>query len=93
MGLQVLIVGGLCSSLRASSLLIEEITINCQACGSSYQTQFRASMNLGLDDFDDDYIEDVSTGTCPECSHKVSLGCLVVRADGVWEIDADEEDD
>ena len=73
---------------------VEEITINCPGCGTSYQTHYRASMNLGLDDFNDDYIEDMSTGTCPECGHKVSLGSLVVRADGVWEINAaDEKDD
>jgi len=43
-------------------------------------------MNLQMDDFDDEYIEEMSTGTCPACGHKVQLDVLVVRPDGVWEI-------
>jgi len=42
-------------------------------------------MNLSLDDFDDDYIEQMSTTTCPECGVKHSIGSLVVReVDNTW---------
>lgn len=64
----------------------ERITVKCPRCGTSYETCYRASMNLQMDDFDDEYIEEMSTGTCPACGHKVQLDVLVVRPDGVWEI-------
>ena len=42
-------------------------------------------MNLSLDDFDDDYIEQMSTTTCSECGVKRSIGSLVVReVDNTW---------
>ena len=36
-------------------------------------------MDLALDDFDDDYLEQMPTTTCPECGVKRSIGSLVVR--------------
>ena len=66
---------------------IEFIRVQCPSCGEVFETQYRASMNLGLDDFSDKYIEEMSTGTCPKCETKVDLGALVVRADGTWERD------
>jgi len=63
----------------------EQITVQCPACAHIYKTYYRASMNLTLDDFDDAYIEQMSTATCPSCGHRVSLDVLVVRGDGVWE--------
>ena len=32
-----------------------------------------------VDDFDDDYIKQMSTTTCPECGVKGPIGSLVVR--------------
>ena len=58
--------------------------VECPKCGRSYQTFFRGSMNLELDDLDDEYIREMSTGTCPDCGHVVELGALVVERDGVW---------
>jgi DNA-directed RNA polymerase subunit RPC12/RpoP len=59
------------------------IEIICPQCGEVYETPYRASFNLDLDpSFDEDYIEDMSSGTCPSCSHRVSLGALVVERDG-----------
>lgn len=71
----------------------EEITIRCPKCGLSYQSWYRPSMNLQLDNFDDDYIKEMSTATCPECRHTVALGVLIVRRDGVWELPAGTDPD
>jgi len=62
----------------------EEITVICPKCGEKYQDWYRASMNLQLDNFDDEYLEQASTATCPHCEHKVHLDVLVVREDGAW---------
>jgi uncharacterized protein (UPF0212 family) len=64
---------------------IEEVRVSCPKCAHVYETFFRASMNLSLDpSFDEAYIEEMSTGTCPECGEKTELGALVVGDDGVW---------
>ena len=62
----------------------KNVTVECPKCGSSYETIHRASMNLALDDFDEEYVREMSTGTCPSCGHVVELGALVVEPDGVW---------
>ena len=36
-------------------------------------------MNLTLDDFDEEYVRDMSTGTCPDCGAVVELAALVVE--------------
>ena len=42
-------------------------------------------MDLALDDFDDDYLEQMSTTTFPECGVKRSIRSLVVReGDNTW---------
>ncbi len=42
-------------------------------------------MDLALDDFDDDHLEQMSTTTFPECGVKRSIGSLVVReVDNTW---------
>ena len=67
--------------------LPEEITITCPKCGERYKDWYRPSMNLTLDDFDDDYIEEASSVTCPSCKTKVRMGSLVVDEDGTfWEM-------
>lgn len=65
---------------------VQEIEVVCPKCVHSYRTHYRASMNLRLDPFSAEYIERMSTGVCPNCGEKVSLGSLVVRPDGVWEL-------
>ena len=62
----------------------EEITITCPKCGETYKDWYRPSMNLMLDDFDDDYIEEMSSVTCPSCETKVGMGSLVVDEDGTF---------
>ena len=57
---------------------IEIVRVSCR-CGITYEAPYRASFNLTLDDFDDAYIERMSTGRCPRCSHVVNLGALVVE--------------
>jgi hypothetical protein len=66
---------------------IEFIEVRCPGCGATYKTQYRASVNTDLDDFTEEYIEEMQTGTCPDCGHKVALGGLVVRGDA-WEVRA-----
>jgi hypothetical protein len=43
-------------------------------------------MNLQLDNFDEAYVESMSTGTCPQCGHSVDLSALVVQPDGTWQL-------
>lgn len=61
----------------------ELITVQCPACGVQFETWHRASMNLDLDNFDDAYVEEMSTATCPACGTTSSLDSLVVE-DGVF---------
>ncbi len=64
---------------------IESVTVLCPQCGKVHETCFRPSMNLLLDDFDDEYIEEMSTTHCPHCGIRIELGALVIRKDG-WEV-------
>ncbi len=64
----------------------EKIRVKCPRCARAYESWWRPSMNLRLDDFSPEYIDEMSTATCPDCGHKVSLSVLVVRPDGVWEL-------
>jgi DNA-directed RNA polymerase subunit RPC12/RpoP len=63
---------------------VEEIEVRCPKCGQVYSDWYRPSINLTLDDFDDEYVEAASTSTCPKCGHKVRHSVLTVGADGVW---------
>jgi hypothetical protein len=67
----------------------EKITVECPQCGHRYEDWIRRSVNLDLDSFDSDYLENCSTATCPKCDHKVNLDVLVVE-NGVftWKPDA-----
>jgi endogenous inhibitor of DNA gyrase (YacG/DUF329 family) len=62
---------------------VEEIRVECPTCGTTFDDWTRGSINLDLDDFDDDYVRRASTATCPSCGQVVDLGALVVK-DGVW---------
>ena len=63
----------------------KQIEVECPACGTVYTDWYRPSINLALDDFDEDYLRRASTATCPECSHTVDLDTLTVRPD--WEFE------
>ncbi len=67
----------------------EKITVECPKCGRFYEDWYRASVNLDLDDFDEEYLESCSTATCPHCKHKVNLDVRVVEDDVfTWKPDA-----
>ena len=63
-----------------------EITVICPECGTEYQDWIRPSINLALDNFSEDYLDQATSATCPKCKTKVSLDVLIVREDGVWEM-------
>jgi ribosomal protein S27AE len=71
---------------------VEEIRVECPRCGTVFDDWKRGSINLNLEDVDDDYTRQASTATCPECGHVVELGTLVVRGD-VWETRVRGEND
>ncbi len=68
----------------------EQIEVQCPQCGAVYLDGYRPSINLTLEDFDDEYLDAASTSTCPGCSHKGRHNVLTVREDGVWEFGGDE---
>ena len=70
----------------------EEITVDCPKCGHFYKDWYRASVNLDLDDFDEEYLDRCSTATCPHCQHKVNLDVLVVEG-GVFHMGLPEPED
>jgi endogenous inhibitor of DNA gyrase (YacG/DUF329 family) len=63
----------------------EQIEVQCPRCKTLYVDWWRPSINLTLEDFDDAYLEEATTVTCPSCGFRVSLETLVVRTDGIWE--------
>jgi endogenous inhibitor of DNA gyrase (YacG/DUF329 family) len=63
---------------------LTEIDVQCPKCGTKYKDWYRASMNLGLDDFDEEYVRSASTATCPSCGTVVELSRLIVEKDGTW---------
>jgi hypothetical protein len=62
---------------------VEQIRVECPRCGREYDDWRRGSVNLNLDDFDDDYLRACSTAACPECGFVVGLDTLVVEGN-VW---------
>ena len=70
---------------------IQQITIRCPKCGLQFESWWRASINLALDDFDDAYVQAARVKTCPHCGQKVAMDMLVVSKDGTWLIDSEED--
>ena len=58
-----------------------EVTVCCPSCAIEYQAWHRPSINLDLDNFDEEYIDSVTSAVCPGCGHKVYFDTLVVRDD------------
>lgn len=57
----------------------QRIEVECPSCGETYETLYRASINLALgEDWAAEEIEEATTGVCPACGHRVELGSLVV---------------
>ena len=69
----------------------EHIQVACPKCGHVYPDWYRPSINLTLEHFDEEYLEQASTSTCPECGHKVRHNVLTVREDGAWEFSGEDE--
>ena len=61
----------------------EKITVYCSSCGKDYEDWYRASINLELDDFDDEYLEEATSSKCKHCGHVVKHDSLIVGEDGV----------
>jgi len=63
---------------------VTTITVKCPRCGKVYGDWYRASVNLMLDDFDDDYPDECSRATCPDCGYTVKFETLVVDKEGTF---------
>jgi predicted RNA-binding Zn-ribbon protein involved in translation (DUF1610 family) len=57
---------------------VEIVVIDCPGCGERYEDWWRPSINLGIDAFDEDYLREASTGTCPRCGLVVDIGSVLV---------------
>lgn len=63
----------------------EDVTVVCPKCGLKYQDWWRPSVNLDLDDFDEEYLDQCSSAVCPRCGTKVYFDSLVVT-NGVFHL-------
>ena len=62
----------------------EPIMVTCPGCGTLYPDWYRPSINLMIEHFDEEYLKEASSATCPSCGHRVELDVLVVGEDGTW---------
>jgi hypothetical protein len=68
---------------------VETITVECPACGVTYEDWTRGSVNLDLEAWDPAdpevaaYLRECQTATCPSCGHVVELETLTAKG-GVW---------
>jgi hypothetical protein len=69
---------------------IEEITVKCPKCGREYKDWYRPSVNLELDDFDEEYLDECSSATCPFCQFKVHFDTLIVDENGIFHFGGSE---
>jgi hypothetical protein len=69
-----------------------DVTVCCPSCASLYVDWFRPSINLDLDDFDDEYVDAASSAVCPNCGHKIYFDTLVVINDVFYAPDVGESD-
>lgn len=53
-----------------------EIEVTCPDCGHFCLDWYRLSINLSLDDLDDECLEEATTTTCPGCGVKYDVGVL-----------------
>src|SRR5829696_5732290 len=62
------------------------IAVDCPACQAPYETSYRASVTLTLEDFSEEYLDEIQSGTCPACGHRADIGGLIVGQDGIWRV-------
>ena len=62
---------------------VETIRVVCPSCDREYEDWTRGSVNLDLDDFDEEYLRACSTATCPSCGYAVALDTLVISGN-IW---------
>ena len=69
-----------------------QITIRCPSCALSFEDWWRPSINLQLDDFDQEYIKSATIKTCPGCGARILLETLIVDEEGIWHLDGAGEE-
>ena len=63
----------------------EQISAKCPECANLYGDWYQPSINLAIEDFDEESLDAASSSTCPSCGQKVSHEVLTAREeDGVW---------
>ena len=71
----------------------EDIQVACPNCGMVYNDWWRPSINFSLGEtFDDAYLDEATSSTCPDCGHKVRHDVLIVGQDGVFRVDGQADD-
>jgi excinuclease ABC A subunit len=65
---------------RTMSPPIESVEVRCPRCSKVCETWRRRSMNLDLDVFTDDYVEEMSSGRCPACGHLLPVATLLTSS-------------
>lgn len=58
----------------------EDVTVQCPNCQHIYTDWYRASVNLDLYNFDEEYLDECSSAVCPQCQHKVYFDTLTVKS-------------
>lgn len=57
----------------------EEVKIQCPKCKRIFYFWTRPSINLDLDNFDPEYIKQVTIATCPQCKTTIELNNLIIK--------------
>lgn len=65
---------------------VQDISVICPSCHHTFTTWHRASLNLQLDNFDEDYIRSATLKVCPQCRAEIRLNSLIVGRDGIWRV-------
>jgi hypothetical protein len=60
------------------------VTIRCLSCRKTFEDWRRPSINLQMNDFDEEYIRSATIKTCPYRGPEVRLATLIVDKEGVW---------
>jgi hypothetical protein len=70
----------------------EQVKIECPNCGHTYETWYRAAINVKLEDLSEEEVEDASFGICPECRHKVDIDSLISDTSGTFVFNEDPDE-